>query len=881
MHERTELAMGPMIEQMESLFPICRSITGNGVRQTLKLIGEQIPIDVTEVPSGSKVFDWQVPPEWNIRDAYLQAPDGRKIVDFYKSNLHVVNYSHGIDQELPLLEIAKHLHSLPAQPELIPYRTTYYQRNWGFCLPHQELGRLVPGDYRVLIDADHDPKGSLTYGEFFLPGRQPDEVFFSCHICHPSLANDNLAAVVIATELAKFLASSPRRYSYRILFAPGCIGTLSWLHFNRLTQNRIVAGLVLALLADSSPITYKKTRRGSATIDHVVEQVLKDSSRDFNLRPFDPFGYDERQHGSAGIDLPIGRLSRAVEGGYPEYHTSADNLDFVSSDQLEGSLETLKAVVETLEADRAYINRRPHGEPQLGRRGLYPVTTSHNDPMLVQKAIMWNLSLSDGKTGISEISNRSGLQKEILNTAADILVEKGLFELSSGPDTPTDVEDQPTHGKPSLEAKARCQLAHELIPGGAHTYAKGDDQFPTNAPRFFSRGEGCYAYDSDGNRFIEYGMGLRAVGLGHAFPEVVEAAHKQMKLGANFTRPATIELEAAEALLKLLPAADMVKFAKNGSDATTAAIRLARAKTGRTKVLVCGDQPFFSVDDWFIGTTPMNAGIPGESVSPIVRFPYDDIDTLRALFEQHSGEISCLIMEACTYVEPSHGYLLEVQALCRENGALFILDEMITGFRFNVGGAQADFGLDPDLSTFGKAMGNGISVAALAGKREHMELGGLDHDKERVFLLSYTHGAETHCLAAAKATIQTYLREPVIETMYRRGFELKAGLESIARGLGVQEHFYTMGRGCNLIYITEDRDGNRSQGYRTLLLQELIKNGVFAPSLVVSYAHGEAEIEQTLVAFEKALAVYSLALENGYEKYLEGRPSKPVFRSRN
>lgn len=876
---QAESSQGQRMQRLiRDLFPICRSITGDGVRATLRGIGQWLPIEIREVPSGTRVFDWEIPAEWNIRDAYIESPDGRKVVDFRQSNLHVVSYSRGQDRRVGWDELRSHLHSLPDHPFWIPYRTSYYHDDWGFCVPHQVLQSLEPGEYRVWIDADHNPAGSLTYGELFLPGASPHEILFSCHICHPSLANDNLSSLAVAVELAMHLAKIPRRYSYRFLFAPGTIGAITWLANNPTPRNSIVAGLVLALLGDDQHLTYKKTRFGNARVDRIVEYVLRQCGSPFEMLPFTPFGYDERQFGSQGMELPIGRLSRSVEGGYPEYHTSADNLDLVQTERLEQALQTLVQVVEAFEQDSFYRTSSAGCEPQLGRRGLYPVRAARGDAANVQRALMWNLTMSDGSTGLREIAACSQLPLEVHQESADILVENGLLHSVSW-DTGLGLGGE--HGRPSGESVERSRRAHRVIPGGAHTYAKGDDQFPVNAPRFFERGQGCIVQDSDGNRFIEYGMGLRSVSLGHAFPPVVDAAYRQMQMGSNFTRPSTIELEVAEQLLELLPAADMVKFTKNGSDATTAAIRLARAKTGRNKVFVCADHPFFSVDDWFIGTTAMDAGIPQQAVEPVIRFPYNNLAALEALLAEHAGQIACLIMEAATYQEPSPGYLQGVQALCQREGILFILDEMITGFRWNIGGAQAEYGLQPDLSTFGKALGNGFSVAALAGKREHMELGGLHHDQPRVFLLSYTHGAETHCLAAAQATIRTYQEQPVIETLYRRGSQLREGLTEIARELGVQKQFYVMGRPCNLIFVTLDVDGRPSQGMRTLLLQELIKKGIFAPSLVVSYSHGDREIETTLAAFRLALGVYRRALDEGLEPFLLGRPSKPVFRRLN
>jgi glutamate-1-semialdehyde 2,1-aminomutase len=321
--------------------------------------------------------------------------------------------------------------------------------------------------------------------------------------------------------------------------------------------------------------------------------------------------------------------------------------------------------------------------------------------------------------------------------------------------------------------------AHRLIPGGAHTYAKGDDQFPESAPGFIVRGKGCHVWDLDGNEFIEYGMGLRAVTLGHAFEPVVEAAYKQMQLGTNFSRPAKLEVDLAESLLELIDGADMVKFAKNGSDVTTAAVKLARAYTGRDLIAVCGDQPFFSTDDWFIGSTEMNAGIPQVISDLTLKFRYNDLESLRDLIAEHPSQIACVIMEAEAAVLPAEGYLEGVKRLCEESGIVLIFDEMITGFRWDLGGAQKFHGVVPHLSTFGKALGNGFAISALAGKREIMRLGGIDHDDPRVFLLSTTHGAETHALAAAMETIRFYRNHEVVEQLWTRG-ELLRKLVSLS-----------------------------------------------------------------------------------------------------
>lgn len=437
------------------------------------------------------------------------------------------------------------------------------------------------------------------------------------------------------------------------------------------------------------------------------------------------------------------------------------------------------------------------------------------------------------------------------------------------------------------ESRRLQDLAHQLIPGGAHTYAKGDDQYPVDAPGFIARGQGCHVWDVDGNEFIEYGMGLRAVTLGHAHPAVVAAATQAMSAGVNFTRPSPIEVECAEKLLELVAPdgnrdhGSMVKFAKNGSDATTAAVRLARGFTERDLVAVCADHPFFSTDDWFIGTTPMSAGIPKAVQSLTVRFHYNDLDSVRALFAAHPGQIAALVMEVENTQPPAPGFLEGVRALCDQHGTLLVFDEIITGFRWHLRGAAHLHGVRPDLATFGKALGNGFSIAALVGRRDVMELGGLRTDRQRVFLLSTTYGAETHALAAALATMRVYETEPVIEHLYRQGERLAKGVTAAAAEHGISDHFGVIGRPCNLIYVTRDQQGNRSQEFRTLFLQELLRGGVLAPSFVTSYAHADADIDRTIEVVDAALKVYARALEDGVKRHLVGRPVRPVFRPYN
>jgi glutamate-1-semialdehyde 2,1-aminomutase len=425
--------------------------------------------------------------------------------------------------------------------------------------------------------------------------------------------------------------------------------------------------------------------------------------------------------------------------------------------------------------------------------------------------------------------------------------------------------------------------SHLLIPGGAHTYAKGDDQYPVMSPGFMVRGEGCHVWDPDGNEYIEYGMGLRSVTLGHGFRPVIEAAYRQMSLGINFTRPSPVEIEAAENLLSLTPFADMVKFGKNGSDVTTAAVKLARAYTGRDRVALCADHPFFSTDDWFIGSTAMNAGIPQAIQDLTVGFNYNDIPSLEQLFARYPGQIACIIMEVeTTEGRPEPGYLENVRRVCHANGALLIFDEIITGFRLSLGGVQNIHGVAPDLTTFGKALGNGFSISALAGQREIMELGGLvQTERERVFLLSQTYGAENQNLAAAVETINFYRSVDVVGTMRKQGERLAAGVRQQIAEQGVEGFFEVVGHPSNLIYVTRDPDKNRSQAYRALFMQEIIKRGVIGPSFVISYAHSDSDVDRTIEVVGEALQVYCRALNDGAEAHLTGRPVKPVFRKYN
>ncbi|MCX5372559.1 glutamate-1-semialdehyde 2,1-aminomutase [Streptomyces sp. NBC_00015] len=420
---------------------------------------------------------------------------------------------------------------------------------------------------------------------------------------------------------------------------------------------------------------------------------------------------------------------------------------------------------------------------------------------------------------------------------------------------------------------------HALIPGGAHTYAKGDDQYPEDLAPVISHGRGAHVWDIDGNRYIEYGSGLRSVSLGHAHPRVIEAVRRELDRGSNFVRPSIVEVEAAERFLATVPTAEMVKFAKNGSDATTAAVRLARAATGRSRVALCADHPFFSVDDWFIGTTPMSAGIPAATNELTVAFPYGDLAATEELLTRYQDEVACLILEPATHTEPPPGYLAGLRELADRHGCVLIFDEMITGFRWSEAGAQGLYGVVPDLSTFGKALGNGCAVSALAGRRDLMELGGLRHSGDRVFLLSTTHGAETHSLAAAMAVQSTYVEEGVTARLHSLGERLAAGVRDVAAGMGVGEHLVVRGRPSNLVFATLDEHGQPSQQYRTLFLRRLLAGGVLAPSFVVSSALDDADIDRTVEVVAQACAVYRKALDAADPTpWLAGRPVKPVFR---
>ncbi|MEV7209061.1 DUF4910 domain-containing protein [Streptomyces sp. NPDC093554] len=416
-----------MYALVERMYPLCRSITGDGVRATLRIVDEYIPLHVHEVPTGTRVLDWTVPQEWNIRDAYVADGTGRRVVDFAASSLHVLGYSVPVSATMPLAELRPHLHTLPDHPSWVPYRTSYYRPEWGFCLAQETLDALPEGDYEVRIDSTL-ADGHLTYAEHVVPGRVPDEVIVSCHVCHPSLANDNLAGVAVAVFLARELAERQPYHTYRFIFAPGTIGAITWLARNRERVDRVKHGLVLACAGDPGQLTYKQSRRGDAEIDRVLRHVLDASGRPHRITGFTPYGYDERQYCSPGFDLGVGSLTRTPYAGYPEYHTSADNLDFVSPAAMADTLAVCREAFGLLDRNRRYVNLSPYGEPQLGRRGLYDSLGGRSDAKEAQMAMLWVLSLSDGEHGLLDVAERSGLPFDTVAVAAEALHGAGLIK---------------------------------------------------------------------------------------------------------------------------------------------------------------------------------------------------------------------------------------------------------------------------------------------------------------------------------------------------------------------------------------------------------------------------------------------------------------------
>lgn len=409
------------------LYPICRSITGDGIRQTLAMIGERIPLTLHEVPTGTSVFDWTVPKEWNIRDAYIKGPDGKRHADFQTCNLHVLNYSTPVRATMPLSELKPHLFTIPANPDWIPYRTSYYKEEWGFCLTHNQMLALEDGEYEVCIDSTLR-EGYLTYGECYVPGRCSDEILISCHACHPSLANDNLSGLTVATFLAQLLSGQDLRYSYRFLFIPGTIGAITWLARNREAAGRIRNGLVLTGIGDKGGFHYKKSRQGNAEVDRAAAHILAHFSESAEILQFSPYGYDERQYCSPGFNLAVGCLMRSVWGSFPEYHTSADNLEFIHPTQLGESLGICASILDVLENNRRYLNLNPYCEPQLGRRNLYRTTGGESIGAEIN-ARLWVLNLSDGEHSLLDIAERAGVPFPAICEAADLLFQSGLLSV--------------------------------------------------------------------------------------------------------------------------------------------------------------------------------------------------------------------------------------------------------------------------------------------------------------------------------------------------------------------------------------------------------------------------------------------------------------------
>ena len=416
-----------MHQLIAELYPICRSITGDGVRTTLRHLQTHIPLTIHEVPSGTPVFDWTVPQEWNIRDAYVKNSMGERIIDFQKSSLHILNYSAPIHKKISLVELKNHLFSLPDQPTLIPYRTSYYHKNWGFCTSHTIVQALAEDEYEVYIDSTLAP-GYLTYGEYYLPGEMDDEVLISCHSCHPSLCNDNLSGIALATFLAKELSQQRRRYTYRFLFIPGTIGSITWLALHEAQVQKIKHGLVVACVGDPGKLHYKKSRRGETEIDKAALHILQHSGDPYAITEFSPYGYDERQYCSPGFNLAVGSLTRTPHGCFPEYHTSADNLDFVQPTALADSLSKYQAVIDVLEKNRTYVNTNPKCEPQLGHRGLYEALGGSKNAKANELAMLWLINLSDGEHTLLEIAQRANIKFAHLWPVAQTLAQHGLLK---------------------------------------------------------------------------------------------------------------------------------------------------------------------------------------------------------------------------------------------------------------------------------------------------------------------------------------------------------------------------------------------------------------------------------------------------------------------
>ncbi|KYH34814.1 hypothetical protein CLTEP_12790 [Clostridium tepidiprofundi DSM 19306] len=426
--EINEISGSKMYDLMKELYPICRSITGDGVRQTLKIISKHIQLSIHEVPTGTKVFDWTVPKEWNIRDAYVKNSKGDKVIDFKKSNLHVLNYSIPVNKKLTLEELREHLYTLPEYPDWIPYLTSYYNENWGFCLSQKDYDKLKDDMYEVVIDSSLE-EGSLTYGEYYIKGETEEEVLFTCYVCHPSMCNDNLSGIVVLTYIAQIISKLKLKKSYRFLFIPETIGSITWLSRNEKNVSNIKYGLVVTCCGDNNPVLYKKSRMGNTEIDNIVQKVLLDSKQNYTIKEFVPWGSDERQFCSPGFNLPVGCLTRGLfSGNFEKYHTSADNFELVKPEYLKDTLEKCIEIIYVIENNATYINLNPKCEPQLGKRGLYRAIGSQKKLLTSHAAMFWILNKSDGNNSLLDIANHSGLSfREIKNTA-DLLVKEKLLK---------------------------------------------------------------------------------------------------------------------------------------------------------------------------------------------------------------------------------------------------------------------------------------------------------------------------------------------------------------------------------------------------------------------------------------------------------------------
>ena len=418
-----------LYEFASAIYPICRSITGNGVRETLRHVKKIVDIDIHEVPSGTTAFDWKVPREWNVRDAYIKDPTGRKVVDFKVHNLHLLNYSIPVSTKLPLSELKKHIYTMPDQPTLIPYRTSYYKDNWGFCMAHNELQKLADGMYEVFVDSDHNDNGSLSYGEYFHQGETDDEFLFSSHVCHPSLANDNCSGIGVNAFLASALSKVRTRYSYRFIFAPGTIGSITWLSRNQDRAQRIKHGLIVSCVGDPGGPTYKRSQKGTALIDRAVEHVYTSSESNPNIIDFSPYGYDERQYCSPAFDLSVGLILRSKFGEFPEYHTSADNLDFIRPEYLGRSFKALLDIIDIVENDFKTVSLAPNCEPNLGKRGLYGAIGGDKTAYDANLPVFWVLNQSDGTRSLLDIAVRAKIPFERIQAAAKMLSENDLLKV--------------------------------------------------------------------------------------------------------------------------------------------------------------------------------------------------------------------------------------------------------------------------------------------------------------------------------------------------------------------------------------------------------------------------------------------------------------------